>query len=183
MQEKEIWKDVIGFEGLYQVSNLGNLISLDRTVACKHGGKLSFNGVLKSTRLCGSGYLVSDLYKNGVQNTVMIHRLKAIAFIANPENKKTVNHRDGIKTNNGYNEDGDDNLEWATSSENNNHAINTNLRKTKPVIQLSMRGDFISRFESGADAVANTGTRASGISKCINGHLSMCNGFRWISAD
>ncbi len=108
----EIYKDVKGYEGLYQVSNLGNVKSL-------HGkGKIMRLGKMKK------GYLLVELSKNAVRKGVLVHRLVALAFIPNPENKPQINHKDGVKSNNNLS-----NLEWVTAIENSRHSITSGLQK------------------------------------------------------
>lgn len=110
----EIWRDVVGYEGLYRVSNMGRVKSL-------------FNGDVKIRRapLCNPGYFSVVLYKDNEVTHIRIHVLVAKAFLPNPENKRYVNHRDGNKRNNRV-----DNLEWVTPLENAHHAINMGLTKS-----------------------------------------------------
>ncbi len=104
----DIWKDVIGFENYYQVSNLGHVYSLRTKKILKNG--------------FSRGYPKVNLSIDSKKTMFEIHRLVAIAFIPNTENKRYVNHINGIKTDNRL-----ENLEWVTASENNIHAYNTGL--------------------------------------------------------
>ena len=104
----EKWRDIPGYEGLYQVSSEGRIKRGDR---------------IKSLHIDHGGYCTVCLSKHSVQKNLKVHRLVAIAFIPNPDEKKTVNHKDGNKKNNCVS-----NLEWATHSENVIHANNTGLR-------------------------------------------------------
>ena len=112
MKVEEIWKDVVGFEGLYMVSSLGNVKSLN------------YNHTKKERILSANGkrYLMVVLSKEGKTYPFLVHRVVATAFIENPENKKTVNHIDGNKLNNTV-----QNLEWATTSENHKAAFKLGL--------------------------------------------------------
>lgn len=136
---KEIWKDVVGYEGFYKVSSLGRIKSLPRTW-------ISGNGKLQSKpesiikQFIVRGYYQVALTVNGITKQFKAHRLELIAFKPNLENKKMGNHKDGNKLNNHL-----DNLEWATPSENCKHAYDTNLKNpligsmhqnSKPVINL-----------------------------------------------
>lgn len=116
----EIWKDIKGYEGLYQVSNLGRVKSLD--IVDRLGRKHKSN--IKYQNDNGNGYLIVNLKHNGKQKNHLVHRLVAEAFIENPENKKEVNHIDGDKLNNRV-----DNLEWVSRSENLKHAFKLGLNK------------------------------------------------------
>lgn len=114
--QSEIWKSISGYEGLYEVSNLGNVRSVDRVVQsrwgdCKMKGRILKPGITKQ------GYFVVVLCKDGVMKTFKKSRLVAIAFIPNPENKREVNHVKGIKTDDRVTE-----LEWSSPSENVIHA-------------------------------------------------------------
>ena len=119
----EVWKDISGYEGLYRVSNLGRVKSLRRYVPCKNGVRVVRERVLRPS-VHRDGYLKIELRKNAIGEHPMIHRLVALAFIPNPDNKTQVNHIDGIKRNNSV-----DNLEWCDQSENQLHAYKNGLQK------------------------------------------------------
>jgi len=122
----EIWKDIKGYEGLYQVSNLGRVKSLQRYVTHNFGGKKIVRERILKQIINGSGYYLVCLHILGKQKNHHIHRLLSDHFIPNPDNKPQVNHIDGNKLNNNIK-----NLEWATSSENTQHAIDNGLLKSK----------------------------------------------------
>lgn len=117
--ENEIWKDIEGYEGIYQVSNLGRVKSLPKLYKRKFKSYYTKEKILKNS-LGKNGYYRVNLS----QKIFYIHRLVAEAFIPNSDEKKTVNHIDGVKTNNNIS-----NLEWATYAENNKHAYDTGLKK------------------------------------------------------
>lgn len=117
---EEMWRDIPGYEGYYQVSNLGRVKSLERMV--KHGGYEYRRKERIRSPFETAGYLCVALNKDTIEKTYQIHQLVAIAFIPNPENKPIVNHIDGNKTNNCV-----DNLEWVTYKENAQHAIRIGL--------------------------------------------------------
>lgn len=119
---KETFLPIIGYEGIYAVSNLGNVKSLTRPAS--HPFKKFINGrILKLNFVTKKGYLGVDLYKEGVRKSKRVHILVATAFIPNIENKPEVNHKNAIKTDNRV-----ENLEWATSLENQLHSIQNGLR-------------------------------------------------------
>lgn len=145
---KEIWKDIDGFEGYYQVSNLGRVRSLDRVVKQFNGkgiAKKKTKGRVLTTTKQTQGYSQIGLCKDGTQKSYRLNRLVANAFIPNPENKPEVNHIDGNKDNNRV-----DNLEWATSAENKQHSLKTGLAKPykRPIQQLDDDGNVLAEFES-----------------------------------
>ena len=119
----EIWKDILGFEGLYQISNYGNVKSCKRLVNAIYGSQRFVNERLLSLGKDKDGYLMAVLCQNGTKKTVKIHRLVADAFINKIDGKNLVNHIDLDKSNNIFS-----NLEWVSSLENNCHnKINKNL--------------------------------------------------------
>jgi hypothetical protein len=118
----EIWKEIDGYDGIYEVSNKGRVKSLARFDL--QGHKLK-ERILRPA-VNSSGYCTVCLSKGGHRRLFTVHRLVAQTFISNPENKPSVNHIDGDKTNNATT-----NLEWNTYLENMRHAINTGLKKDK----------------------------------------------------
>lgn len=123
----EIWKPIKGFEAQYEISNLGNLRSVDRIV--KHyveGFTRKYKGQPKKVRLGTDGYFRCTLKKDGNIFHFRVHRLVADAFIINNSTNVLVNHINGLKTDNRA-----ENLEWCTSSQNNIHAVKLRLIKTK----------------------------------------------------
>lgn len=169
MKNQEDWKDVINYEGIYQVSNLGRIKSLSRYVKHWRGGFLNTKEIVKKPFISKSGYLITELSKNASKSKFLIHRLVAEAFIPNPEGKPQVNHINGIKTDNRV-----ENLEWNTRSENIKHADSRGLRNLKGVnnagAKLSEKEVFdIRQSENSIDALAlkyNVGK--SCIKKIIN---------------
>ena len=123
---KEIWKDIETHMGFYQVSNLGMVRSLDRTVTNKRYGKQRIKGCYLSCCINSAGYNHVALRDSGVVKVMTVHRLVANAFLSNPMGKETVNHINGDKNDNRI-----ANLEWNTWKENVNHAWANGLVKQK----------------------------------------------------
>ena len=177
---KEIWKDVKGYDGKYQVSNLGHV----RSMSFAHTRQAK---VLKATPT-NCGYVKVELYANGKGKVKYVHRLVAQAFIPNPDNKPQVNHIDGNKDNNVAS-----NLEWCSPGENQTHAIAHGLREpspmtgrkgklcptSKPILQYDLEGNFIKRWDSIADANRSFGKGHSNISLCLTGRHKTAYGFKW----
>ena len=121
---EEIWKDIKGYEGCYQVSSSGRIKSIERIVRGPSGNKKIKSRILKEFKNQFGYYMVS-LFKNGKHKNFQVHRLVAHSFILNPLNLPQVNHIDGNKENNCV-----DNLEWITNRDNVIHAYKNNLRET-----------------------------------------------------
>jgi hypothetical protein len=120
----EIWKDIEGYEGLYQVSTEGRVRSLDRVIKRRNHYNLTLKGKLKPLHLDKKGYQRVQLSKESKLKTFKVHRMVAMAFIDNKLNKPQVNHIDAIKHNNNIK-----NLEWVTNSENQKHIAKLKLRE------------------------------------------------------
>lgn len=127
---KEVWKSVVGYEGLYEVSNIGNVRGLDRYETTVKLSALKNTvtqtnlrkGKTRTLSIDKIGYVSINISKNGKQSKGKVHRMVAMAFIDNPDNKPWVNHINGIKTDNRI-----ENLEWCTPMENTHHAYATGL--------------------------------------------------------
>lgn len=158
---KEIWKDIIGYEGYYQVSNLGNIKSLDRDIQYSDGKVVHYYGKEIHGFIKNSGYITVDLYKNNKRKKFSVHRLVAEAFVENPLNKFEVNHINENKLDNRA-----ENLEWCTSSENKlsgtviKRANETRKNKKigyKKVAMFDLNDNLLEVFESIDIAEKSTG--------------------------
>lgn len=122
---EEVWKDIVGYEGYYQISSYGRVKSLPRQIVYFAFGKTQIRmqkGRILKQSTCSSGYPIVHLYLDSERQNVMVHRLVAIHFLEPVEGREFVNHKDGDKENNNV-----ANLEWVTKSENTQHAINSGL--------------------------------------------------------
>ena len=159
---KEVWKDIKGYEGLYQISNLGRVKRVTTGRILK-GGKDK------------DGYLMVKLYKNNIRSNKKIHRLVAEAFIPNPENKPQVNHADENKTNNSL-----DNLEWMTAKENINHGThNERVSKTMsiPIIATNLKTGESQEFYGASECARQLGLYQQHISAVLKGILKQTKGY------
>lgn len=163
----EIWKDIVGFEGLYKISNEGNILSLltDKVLS-------PYNN---------KGYLMVRLYKNSKPSSLYVHRLVAQTFVENPNGYVEINHIDENKRNNHYS-----NLEWCSRVHNCNHGsrndrigVASSVNKLIPVVQLSKEGNIINTFNSINEAGEYFGKNPSHISSCCTGKRKTAFGFVW----
>lgn len=177
---EEIWKDVVGYEGRYKVSNLGNV----KSVIFSRKGKEK-----NLALLVGKDYLLVRLFKNGVGTMQRVHRLVAEAFLENPENYPVVNHKNWDKHDNRV-----ENLEWCSYSYNN-----TYLRDGSKKMRAKRNGplyhkDFASPkrvicieknivFDSISEAARFAGVEQSNISRCVCGRQRTAGGYHWKYAD
>jgi hypothetical protein len=181
----EVWKPVIGFkevEGEYEVSNKGNVRSLDRWKTNSIGSKYFYKGRVLSTHYNHKGYKRVQLGKQGAQT---VHQIVAKAFIPKPEGKEQVNHKDGNKDNNCA-----DNLEWVSMKENLNHAWENNLRsvqsfhsyndtRSKKVAKYTLDGEFIAEYKSINEAARQSNDYASNIRAVCLGNRIKSRGFKY----
>ena len=186
--DNEEWKPMPGFEGHYLISNWGNVWSIRSS------------RLLKFTN--SNGYLRVHPSVNGIRKDCSVHRLVALAFIPNPENKPTVNHINEIKKDNRV-----ENLEWATMAEQNDHGTrieravshtdwkNRNLgysivaakhdyhqinrKQMKPVLQYDGHGIFIARHDGVMEAARAVGVSAGHLCCCLKGRRKACGGYQW----
>lgn len=174
---EEIWKDVVGYEGLYQVSNIGRVKSLDMILPYERHNKKATRirrGKLLTFSKTNSGYLRVIMANNGIHKLILVHRLVAQAFIPNQLNKREVNHINGNKTDNRV-----ENLEWVSSSENKIHAFKNKLYKSeKPIYQIK-NGKIINKFESGMDIKRKLGLSPQNIGKVCLGKRKSAYGYQW----
>lgn len=186
----EIWKPIAGYEGYYEVSNLGNVRSVNRIIISSNGNSFNYKSKLLKSAKNRDGYLQVALSKNSITNTYFVHRLIAIAFISNLENKPTVNHIDGNKLNNNVL-----NLEWNTISEQSIHAINKKLKimpnvwkgkfgskhgASKKVIKLSIDNVQLKTYNSIIEAANDNKIKyPSRISNVCKGNRETAGGFKW----
>ena len=182
--------DGIVYEGLYKVSNLGRILSLNY----RNTGKADLMNPSENRK---DGYLQVILCKNEKRKKCYVHRLVGETFLPNPENLPEVNHKDEDKTNNFVflNEDGSvdkekSNLEWKTHRDNCNHGTrNERMRKaltngkcSKRVLQLSLSGELIREWPSTKECGRN-GFNQSAVGRCCRGERKTHKGFRFMYAD
>jgi hypothetical protein len=188
-QDGQVWKPVKDYELLYEVSSLGHVRSLSRTVTCRYNKTRIHKGkLLKPIYVKGYGKI--NLFKNNIIKQFSIHRLVANAFIPNPKNKPQVNHINGNKADNRVK-----NLEWCTSSENELHSynvlgkiggkpylgkLNGDHSKSIPIIQFTMDGGKIKTWSCAAEVERSLGFNAINIRACALGISKSSNGFKWV---
>ena len=166
---EEVWRDIEGYEGLYQVSSEGRVKSLERK-GCKR------ERILKPG-VRSKGYLFVVLCAGGKSRMFSVHRLVCQAFHDNPENKLDVNHINENKTDNRA-----CNLEWSTRKENCNHGtrnVRMAIAKSRPIAQYTLNGKLLKVWPSTAEVERRAGFDHSAISKAANGNRKTAYGFRW----
>ena len=193
----EEWRDVVGYEGLYQVSNYGNIKSCDRYVNSRYGCKRFSKGIMLKKVLNSDGYHVVALCKDGKHREGKVHRLVAEAFIPNPENKPCIDHINTNRTDNVV-----ENLRWVTPKENSNNKITLqsirgenaywfgkhqkeeakekiSKRNSKRIYQCDLDGNVIRIYKSAVDASNELKCVPTAIRNCLRGRCKSCKGFTW----
>lgn len=187
---KEIWKDIKGYEGMYQISSFGRVKSLERVVEYLYNGnkktKRIKEQILKPQQI-KKGYLVVGLSKNNKHTHALISRLVAEAFIPNPENKPQVDHINTDVTDNRV-----ENLRWCTQQENTDNPISKAKHRdyyskhvgnkhhcAKRYIQLTKEGELIRVWDSAVDAHNAIGVNPTHIGACCTGKRKTAGGSKW----
>lgn len=190
-----VWKPVKDFEGYYEVSDDGNIRSIDRYVGNRWGGKTLKKGVVLKLATNRKGYKSVMLHKNTIWYQKQVHRLVAEAFIPNPLNLPQVNHKDTNKTNNKV-----ENLEWVTGIDNMRHAfangcfkrtqrqrehakevqLECAIRKRRCVAMIDLNTEeILGIFRSITDAQRATGISNSKITAVCKGRRRQTGGYKW----
>lgn len=197
--DNEIWVDIVGLEGYYKVSNKSRVKRLARRVIDVTGRNQNLREQIMKPTLCSTtGYELIDFNVNGEETRTSLHRVVASHFISNPENKPEVNHINGVRNDNGI-----ENLEWATSSEQKIHAFRvlkrirakaysknphliekvkgSNSWKAKAVNQIDIHtGEIIRTFKYINESVElGFAKDASSVVKCCKGKCKYHNNFKW----
>ena len=187
---EEIWKDIVHYEGLYQVSNLGRVKSVERDKFLPNGTK---NGHIAerimpqfsnyNPKSGHGGYMWVSLWKFGKVKQEYVHRLVALAFIPNPENKPQVNHKDEVKTNNAV-----DNLEWCDCRYNNMYGTKRarysktrreNAKGFVGVVKCDLDGNELEAYTSMREAERANNLANSTLYHYFKENWQTCGGFKW----
>lgn len=182
---EEVWKPVVGYEGLYEVSNIGRVRSLGFPMRC-HNMKFVRRGKILSLSLSEFGYLRAKLCKDGLQKKYMVHRLVSEAFIPNPNNYPFVNHKNEIRHDNRV-----ENLEWCTRLYNMRfgNCINkirethiNNKKLSKKCAKCDLDGTILEMYPSQAEAARKNKLCQGRISSCCMGKAKCKThgGYKWI---
>jgi len=175
--QQEEWRDIKGYEGRYQVSNMGRVKSLERTITKKNGRNQSIQERILKSETERTGYLRVTLYNSSGKMKRLVHRLVCEAFHENPKKKPEVNHINENKTDNQA-----CNLEWVTRKENNNHGThNARMAKTlsKSVGQYTRDGKLIKVWQSTNEVQRQLGFHQGNISEAARGIRETAYGYVW----
>lgn len=185
---EEVWKPIEGYEGLYEVSNLGRVRSFDRIIIRPHPRNASMSmkyllkGRIMKQKVAWGGYMAVTLTQlDSIQETFFVHRLVAKAFIPNHDNKPEVNHKDETRTNNCA-----DNLEWVTKAENMQWGTcgeRMGRKHWKAIVQMTMDGKFVKRWDCAQHASEELGLHHSRLISVCRGKANSHGGFRWRYAE
>ena len=182
----EEWRDIEGYEGYYQISNMGRVKSLERTVRCNRGYRIIPEKIMKAGEN-NYGYLRVELCKEGNKEQPLVHVLVATAFLDNADNLPEVNHKDENPKNNCV-----ENLEWCNRSYNVNYGtrnkkvaekMTNNPKLSKSILGINKVSGLIVEFPSIMEASRQTGIDQGNITRCCKGKLKSTGGYYWHYAD
>lgn len=179
----EEWKDIEGYEGLYQVSNLGNVKSLEKTRIGNGGSIVPVKERILKASKDSKGYLQVKLFKDEKPKTYKVHRLVASAFLPNPDNLPQVNHKDENPSNNRV-----DNLEWCSAKYNSNYgtrnervakSLTNHPMKSKKVAQIDKHTGQIIKIWESFNECNRKGFFQNAVNECCRGKRKTYKGFIW----
>ena len=183
---KEIWKDVEGYEGIYQISNTGKVKSLERTCLIRNNSTRIVKECILKPKITRLGYKEVTLYKDKTKKNLRINRLVAIAFIPNPHNYPIVNHKDEDKLNNN-----ESNLEWCTHKYNSNYGTSIDRLKNsegfkkhinslkKKIIQYDLNMNFVKEWSDSYAVAKELNVKRECIRDCCNHKQKTDYGYIW----
>ena len=181
---EEIWKDIEGFEGLYQVSNLGRVKSLEKLSHGDYIRKMRVRERILNLHPDGKGYLMAWLYKDGIRKTMKVHRLVANTFISNTDNKPQIDHINADKQDNRV-----INLRWCTGKENFHNPITYKKNSeskfgeknhhARAVLQYTLNNVFVKEWSCINDICRELGVGHSHISQCCSNKRNKVYGYIW----
>lgn len=179
----ETWVEISGYEGLYFISNYGNVKSAARLITVFNKGNYKSEEKILNQYTTDKGYLRITLLRNGVKKNYLVHRLVAEYFIPKDSIRDKVNHKDGNKKNNYV-----ENLEWCNNSENTKHAYRLGLQKpkigaknkcSKKVAKIDSQGQIIKIYDFMTEAAKDNNSFVSNISNCCRGKRAKVRGYSY----
>lgn len=182
---KEIWKDIPDYDGLYQVSNFGRIAAHRKNVRFGCSGEKTriIPWRILSTFPNKQGYMRINLFKDGKTKQFQVHRLVAMAFIPNPDNLPVINHKDENPHNNHV-----ENLEWCTPKYNANYGTRNarcsaknynNPKVSKPIVQYSEHWEIVNLWPSTKEAIRQLKLNERNLHTALKNPKRFCSGFHW----
>lgn len=175
--EEEMWKDILNFEGFYEVSNVGRVRSKNRIIEDSLGRKRKYTSRILSVR-SKNGYCFVSLNKGNTSKDIAVHRLVAEAFTPNPNDKPYINHINSNRADNSV-----ENLEWSTPKENMEHMSEMDRGYVRSIQKYNLTGDLIDEYPSIIKACAINDLDYRSLIAALNKNNSSCGGYQWKYTD